>query len=162
MTLGLLSEAAFGAISAAMLRCAVPLLFLTFVAALGGCNRPNWDTPQSAYQSIVRAIVKQDARTAWKGLSKQSQDALDARAKALSEAAGGALSEKGIGYFLGGGFTVPPLKTLEVLSQEGNEARLAVVGHDGARQEVRMVREENAWRLDVTPLLHEEGEPSDE
>ncbi len=144
-----------------MLRCGLFLIF-TFVAVLGGCNRPNWDTPVSAYQSIARAMVKQDGKTAWSGLSKESQALLDERAKTLSLAAGGALNDQGIGYFLGGGFTVPPLKSLELLSQEGNEARLAVVGRDGARQEVRMVREENAWRLDVTPLLADTGDARDE
>ena len=135
----------------------VQLLFLLPAVALLACNRPKWDTPTDAYMSFARAIKKQDSRTAWSGLSTESKQALEARAKAISESTGGAVRPAPQPLFFGGGFEAPPVRSVKLLSQEGKEARLAVVSEGGAEKEVRMVREEEGWRLDVTDMLGEMG-----
>ncbi len=134
-----------------------PLLVLLIAVTLLACNRPTWDTPTDAYMSFARAIQKQDSRTAWTGLSEESRKALEERAQVISEATGGAVRAAPQPLFFGGGFETPPVRSVKLLSQDGMQARLAVVSEGGTEREVRMVREKEGWRLDVTDLLGDMG-----
>lgn len=135
----------------------VMLLISALAVASLACNRPKWDTPVDAYLSFVRAMQKGDSKTAWYGLSTESKQALEARAKEISEATGGAVRASPQPLFFGGGFEAPPVRSVQLVSQEGKAAKLSVVAEGGTEREIRMVQEQEGWRLDVTEMLGEMG-----
>jgi hypothetical protein len=158
---GLLSAGLFTCMKSTMLSRAV-LVPTAVVLVLAGCNQPRWDTPEDAYLSFVTAMQKGDSRTAWMTLSAQSKQALEARARAVSEATSGAVKPNPQPFFFGGGFDTAPVKAVRRVSQEGNAARLSVVGEGGAEREVSMIKEPEGWRLDVTEMLGEMGATRDQ
>jgi len=118
------------------------------VALTGGCNRPNWDTPVSAYQSFLRALSKGEAELAYSALSAPTRELLAARAKQISEASGGSVRNDPAAIFFVNAAKAPPVTDLKVVSQEGEQATLAIAA-GGKTHQVRMVREGGAWRIDL-------------
>lgn len=125
------------------------------VALVVGCNRPRWDTPIDAYKSFARALEKGERNTAWNALSSESRKIVEARSKAVSQASGGAIQDDPQLLVFGGNFTASPIDEVKVVKQEGDVATLSVSPRGGQAREVRMVKEGEAWKLDVSELLKE-------
>lgn len=121
---------------------------------LTACNRPNWETPVSAYTSFSRAVEKRDINTAWNALSPQTKKILEERSKEIHVASdGGVVNSPKIAFF-SGPQTAPAVKEITVVRQEGNEATLSVVPQEGPATEVRMVRDDTgAWKIDLSDKL---------
>jgi hypothetical protein len=121
--------------------------------ALVGCNRPTWSTPDGAYASFARAVKKGEYNLAWGALSHASRTALENRAKELAAASGGALEDDPKALFFGSPEQPQPIRTIEVVGEEGDVARLSVTPEAGPPREVRMLKESGAWKLDVSHAL---------
>lgn len=129
------------------------LPLIAMVAVLSGCNRPNWDTPVSAYLSYARALEKRDVKTAWGALSTETRKVLEARSAEVTKVSGGAVKDMPEALFFGGNFATEPVKEVSLVKQDGNVALLSVVPREGDPREVRMVNEGGAWKLDVSERL---------
>lgn len=130
---------------------ATPLLVLALLT-LGGCNRSRFDTPQNAYTSFHQLVQKGDFKQAYAALSQNTRDALVARTQSLKEASGGTL--KAEPYELLFANSTPPSDVAEVtvLRQEGDVATVRVVS-SGEPREVRLVREQSGWKIDLSDSL---------
>jgi hypothetical protein len=123
------------------------------VLTLVGCNRPSWGTPEAAYASLARAAQKGEQAVAWGALSEASRKGLEQRSKALAAAAGGALQDDPRAFFFGSGPPAPPIGQIKVVRREDELAVLAITADVGASREVRMVKEADGWKLDVSAAL---------
>lgn len=128
-----------------------PLLAVT--ALLLACNRPSWSTPEVAYASIARAAQKGEQQVAWGGLSEASRKELERRSKSLAAASGGALQDDPRALFFGSAAPATPIEEIKPVRQDERVAILAVRTTGGASREVRMVKEEGGWKLDVSETL---------
>jgi hypothetical protein len=131
----------------------MPLLLLLLMA-LGGCNRPSYETPVKAYQTFHRAAQRGESKEAWSALSKPTQEALQARAETVAQASGGAVKADPVAFFFAN--VPPPADVTEVtlLSEDGEVAKVSVVSSTGKSQ-VRMVREPSGWKVDLTESLQQ-------
>lgn len=116
------------------------------------CNRPNWDTPVAAYLSISRALQKGDVKLAWSGLSQPTRQVLEHRADEIQQTAGGERPDPAA-LMLGGTPTSAQVREVKVVKEEGNVATLSVVPVNGPAQDVRMVKEQEGWKLDLSGML---------
>jgi hypothetical protein len=130
---------------------AMPLLLLALLA-LGGCNRPRYDTPVEAYRTFHRHAQRGDARAAYASLSQPTQQVLQERARAVAQASDGVVRADAMTFFFAN--VPPPVDVTEVtlLSEEGDVATVGVVSSAGMSQ-VRMVREPSGWKVDLTQSL---------
>lgn len=129
----------------------LPLILLS--ALTWGCNRPKWDTPVDAYLSYARALEKKDVKTAWTALSSQTRETLKERSAEVSRVSGGAVKDMPEALFFGGNFATEPVKEVSLVKQEGSVALVSVVPRQGSAREVRMVKEDGGWKLDVSEML---------
>ena len=129
-------------------------LFLLALLALGGCNRPSYDTPVQAYQSFHRAVQRGEQKAAYSALSQPTQEALQKRAQAVAQASGGTVKAEPQSFFFAN--VPPPADVTEVTlaSEEGDMATISVVSSNGKSQ-VRMVRESSGWKVDLTQSLQQ-------
>ncbi|MGA9524617.1 MAG: hypothetical protein WBV82_24380 [Myxococcaceae bacterium] len=142
-----------------MLKRTALLLMVALAVPATGCNRPDFTRPESAYISLARALQKGDVKTAWNAVSTGTRTRLEERAKAISAGSGGSLREEPAALFFGGSEVARPLKEVKLLREEGNVATLSVVPEDGPPREVRMVKEKDGWKLDVSQDLQEQVAP---
>lgn len=131
----------------------MPLL-LPLLMALGGCNRPSYETPVKAYQTFHRAVQQGKSKEAWSSLSTPTQEALQVRAETVAQASGGAVKADPVAFFFA---NVPPpadVTGVTLLSEEGKVAKVSVVSSTGKSQ-VRMAREPSGWKVDLTESLQQ-------
>ncbi|HEX8826428.1 MAG TPA: hypothetical protein VF794_41385 [Archangium sp.] len=131
---------------------AMPLLLV--LLALGGCNRPSYETPVKSYQTFHRAVQRGEYKLAYATLSKPTQEALQAQAETVAKSSGGAVKADPLAFFFAN--VPPPADVTEVtlLSEEGDVAKVGVVSSIGKSQ-VRMVREPSGWKVDLTESLQQ-------
>ena len=122
-------------------------------ALLFGCNRPSWSTPEAAYASLARAAQKGEQQVAWGALSEESRKKLEQRSTALAAASGGALQDDPRALLFGSAPPAAPIDGIKQVRQDDRVAILAVSAAGGASREVRMVKEEGGWKLDVSDAL---------
>lgn len=124
------------------------------VCALGGCQRPKWDTPVEAFRSFQASLKRGDGKAAWEALSRDSRGRLEARMREVAAASGGVVPEDAAGAALASGFKFEPADEVTVKEQRDDTAVLRVKAKSGEREQ-RMVREEGKWRLDLLNVLPE-------
>ena len=130
---------------------ALPLLVLALLA-LGACNRPSYESPVKAYNTFLRAVQRDDEKTAYASLSQATQEALKARAQAVAQASGNVVKPEPAAFFFA---NVPPptdVKEVSLASEQGEVASVSVVSSSG-KSEVRMTREASGWKVDLTQSL---------
>lgn len=115
---------------------------------LAACNRPRWDTPVDAYLSFARAVQKGEFDVAYGGLSEATRGAMAARAKEISQASGGAVRDDPVALFFVEAARAPQVTEVKLAKLEGTAAVVSASA-DGQSQQVRMVREQGGWHLDV-------------
>lgn len=124
----------------------VLMLCLAAVLGLSACKRGNAQTPSGAFELLVQALKKDERKKAVALLSAPTRNALEARAKAISEASGGSVRpDLDVLLF---GLPVPPRERQEVLVLEQNDTAAKLrVRWDDRTQEYRFVREPSGWKL---------------
>ena len=132
---------------------ATPLLVLVLAAsALTGCDRSSFATPVEAYRSFHRHAQRGELSQAYEALSTPTREALAARAKALAEASGGSVKDDPVALFFSNVSRPADVAEVTLESEQGDVATLRVVS-SGTRRTVRMVREPQGWRVDLSGAL---------
>lgn len=129
-------------------------LLLLALFTLGGCNKANYETPESAYESFLNHVKLGEDRKAYAVLSQPTQQALQTRAEAAAKASGGAVKADPVAFFFA---NVPPpadVSKVSLSSMEGDVAKVSVNSSSGTSQ-VRMVREPTGWKIDLTQSLQQ-------
>ncbi|HLM43934.1 MAG TPA: hypothetical protein VK458_08705 [Myxococcaceae bacterium] len=131
---------------------AMPLLLV--LLALGGCNRPSYETPVKTYQTFHRAVQYGEYKVAYASLSQPTQEALQARAKTVADASGGTVKADPVAFFFANVPLPADVTEVTLLSEEGDAAKVSVVSSTGKSQ-VQMVREPSGWKVDLTESLQQ-------
>ncbi len=126
------------------------LMLCVVVALTGACNRPNWDSPVSAYQSFLRALAKGEAELAYSALSSDTRALLAKRAEEISAASGGSVRNDPAAIFFVNAAKSPAVREVTLVSQTGDQAVVSVVA-GGKASPVRMVKEAGGWRIELSP-----------
>lgn len=131
---------------------AKPLPLLLVLLALGGCNRPRFDTPVNAYTTFVRLVQRREYKQAYAALSQATRDALTARAQAVAKASGGTVKPEPLDLFFAN--VIPPsdVEGVSLVREEGDVATVRVLS-SGQPNEVRMVKESSGWKVDLSESL---------
>jgi len=128
----------------------MPLALLA-AALLAGCA-PRDPPPDAVYRAFARATADHDAEAAWALLSASTRRWLEAGAAAAAARAPGVVAAAGPRLLLGDAASgVRPVKEIEILRQDGEQALLRVVDAGGAAAQVTLVREGGGWRLEIPP-----------
>jgi hypothetical protein len=124
------------------------------VLGLAGCNRPRFDNPVDAYVSFARAIQKGELQLAWEALSTETRAVFEQRAKAVSDASGGAVRADPIALVFSPA-PPAPMKHPRVSREEGEG--VVILEIEGEQPDepalIRMVREPSGWKLDLRDSL---------
>lgn len=121
----------------------------------GGCRQAA-DQPEQALERFLAAVAAGRADEAWGALSSASKAALLARHEALARAGGRDATAASPAETL---FEELDLRLLAqpesvvVVSPLGNTVTLRVTVKDGPSTEIRMVREERGWSVDLESAL---------
>jgi hypothetical protein len=123
---------------------------LALAALLGlACEKPAAATPEAAYQRFALALRRGDTKTAYDALSKATREAVEARAKEISDASKGVVkNEPALMLFQSGTRPGPPGE-VKVVEQTGDRAVLEVSG-----TRVKMLKEDGGrWVVDLADLF---------
>jgi hypothetical protein len=134
------------------------ILFVAVGGALAGCQRPPSDDPVDVYLAFAKAARKGDAKNAFAGLTQESQEALRQKAEAASQAGGKATQAPAEAWFLSLGGRTEPVGKVELVSREGERAKIRVTTSSGS-QEVSLRKETGGWKVDVTSAVEERNAP---
>lgn len=116
-----------------------------------GCSKKPADHPVDAYLAFARSADR-DPKAGFEALSKSTREVLQAKVKALSEASGGSINDDPAQIFFSRPGRPAAVGEVKLLEQKDNVARLQV-SSDGKSQEVKMVREDARWRVDLSELV---------
>lgn len=117
------------------------------------CSLQRGDGPGDAYRAFARAARKGDLTKAWGGLSARTREELERRARALEKASGGAVKDDPAAlFFYPGAQRDEKITGVEVLSLGSGTAVIRVTTGQRSR-ELKMVKEQAAWRLDLADTL---------
>ncbi|MHB8417058.1 MAG: hypothetical protein ACYDCL_03215 [Myxococcales bacterium] len=130
----------------------LPLLLSLALGPLGGCR--GGEQPDDAFRAFVLAVAAHQEDLAWGRLSKESQVAMTAaRDRAAAEAPKGTVPSDPRDLLFGDDVGLArPLDDIQVASRSGAEAHL-VVTTAGVKHDVKMVRENGRWTVDLTDGL---------
>jgi hypothetical protein len=131
------------------------LLAVGFTLLALGC-RPAESRPEQVLEAFLQEVSFGRAEAAWNDLSKETRDALRERHRQLRRAAGQPPEEPEPAELLYGvaGLTVlNPAESVAVVSPPGDVVTLRVSVEGGRSAEVRMVRRDGVWRVDLRDLL---------
>ena len=124
------------------------LAALLGLVTLSACEKPAAATPEAAYQAFAIALRRGDTKTAYAALSKSTREAVEARAKEISEASKGVVKNEPALMLFQSGTRPGPLGEVKVVEQNGDRAVLEV---SGAR--VKMIKEDGGrWVVDLADL----------
>lgn len=130
------------------------VLWLLAVATLGGCNRPSYDTPVSAYQTFLRAMQRGDEKTAFEALSEPTREALKARAQTAASASSGTVKADPAAFFFANAVAPTDVTEVNLAGETDGTAQVNVV-FSSEKKQVRMVREMSGWKIDLTQSLQQ-------
>lgn len=135
----------------------LPGVGLGCLLALGlffACSAQREEGPAAAYLRFIRAAQKGNPSAIWESLSARTRQAYEERARALSEASDGAVGSNPAALLLSplDDRGNKPLPKVEVLSEDEGTAVIRVTDKNRSR-ELRMVKEQAVWRLDLAYLL---------
>lgn len=136
------------------MHAAVRLLLPLVLLALAACRQPSWDTPEAAYSSFSQALQRGEYQLAYQALSSESRRALESRSKQISAASGGAVRDEPWLLAFATGAKPRPLTSVKVVSQDERSAVISAAADEQTAQ-VRMVKEGDRWRVDLSETLKE-------
>jgi hypothetical protein len=124
------------------------------LVVLAACKSARPD-PEEALRTFLTDLRNGRADAAWLALSEGSQKEINARHKALVDAGAktkGAKPAQMLFEDLGLMMVNPP-ESIAVASPHGQELMLRVSVKDGRSADIRMVREGELWKVDLTGSL---------
>ncbi|MFL5319202.1 MAG: hypothetical protein ACJ790_06060 [Myxococcaceae bacterium] len=130
-----------------MLRASFIAALLSLLAA-SACNKPQTaDHPVDAYIAFTK-LAERDPKAGYEALSKSTRDLLAAKSKELSAASGGSIVDDPAMIFFARPGKAKPVEDVKVVEEKGDVATLEVKS-GGQVEQVRMVREDAKWRVDL-------------
>jgi hypothetical protein len=133
-------------------RSAFALFALAALGLCAGCPPARSDDPVEAYQAFVKSVQKGEAKAAWGFLSTATRAEVEAHTHALAIASdGGVRDDPGALLFA----SLQRPEAVSEISLERRDDSVATVRVSTASQtaEVRLVKEEGAWKVDLTDTL---------
>ncbi len=119
------------------------------VAALPGCQSRDLP-PDATYRALVRAVAEKDEGAAWELLSSATRRRLEERARVAAAAAPGVVAPDARSLLVGdAALAVRPPRAITVASAAPDRTVLRVEPPGGPAQDVVLVREGGAWRVDL-------------
>ncbi len=137
----------------AMRRLGVVVLVLLVAA----CKRQPANSPEGVYRGFVDAVQRGNTTKAWGSLSKQTQQKVEQRSKAISEASKGVVRDEPR-LLLFQGTRPGPIGEVTQLRADDTSAVLQVASAGGTR-EVKMVKDSGQWFIDLTETLEGRDAP---
>jgi hypothetical protein len=130
----------------------LPLLLALSLGPFGGCR--GREQPDDAFRAFVIAVAAHQEDIAWDHISKDSQKAMSAaRDQAAAESPKGTVPADPRDLLFGDDVSLArPLDEIEVKSQDGDVAHVLVTTA-GVKHDVKMVREDGRWKVDLTDGL---------
>lgn len=131
------------------------LLAVGFTLLALAC-RPAESRPEQVLEAFLQEVSFGRAEAAWNKLSEETRNVLRERHRRLREAAGQPPEEPEPAELLYGvaGLTVlNPAESVAVVSPPGDVVTLRVSVEGGRSAEVRMIRRDGSWRVDLRDLL---------
>ena len=128
-------------------------LTISALTVLTACDRSRADGPAEAYTSFSKAVQRGDWKAAYSALSQETQQRLAARAKESAAASGGAIKDDPASFAFSSAPRPEPVTEVKVVRQDGDRAVLVATA-GGHTQKVSMVRENNAWKIELTEKLN--------
>ena len=116
-----------------------------------GCKKAPVDHPVDAYLSFART-AERDPKAGYEALSQKTREVLAARAKALSDASGGTILNEPAEIFFSKPGRAAPVGDVKLIEQNGDSAKISVTS-EGKTQEVKMVKEDARWRVDLSDVV---------
>lgn len=126
------------------------------LASAGCTKQPPPDHPVDAYLAFARA-AERDPKSGYEALSKKSREVLAEKTKQLSDAADGSILNEPAYVFFGRPGKAPAIADVKLVEEQGDVATLKVTA-GGQVEDVKMVREDSRWRVDLTDKLVAETE----
>jgi hypothetical protein len=125
------------------------------LVALGlctACPRARSDDPVEAYQAFVKSTQKGEAKAAWSFLSAATRTEVEARSHALAAASDGGVRDDPTALLFVSLQRPEPVS--EISLQRRDDAVATVRVSTASRTaEVRLVKEDGAWKVDLTDAL---------
>lgn len=110
--------------------------------------------PAAAYRSFATALAQGDAKSAWALLSRDTQAELTKEAQAVAKARNQPPPEDGLRLAFGERVAQrQEIKSIAITSEKDSRASLTVVDDTGRTQVIQVVREGEAWRVDLLPEI---------
>jgi hypothetical protein len=128
-------------------------LIISALTALAACDRSRADGPAEAYAAFSKAIQRGDWKAAYASLSQETQQKLAARAKEIAAASAGAIKDDPAALAFSGAPRPEPLSEVKLVYLDGDRAVL-LASAGGRSQQVSMVRENSAWKVDLSAQGH--------
>ena len=127
-------------------------LAAALVAVLPACQRDL--PPDAAYRALVRAAADRDEAAAWNLLSSATRNRLEERARLAAAAGPGVVPPSARSMLIGdASLAVRPPSSIVTLESGIDRAVLRVEAPDSPPQDVVLVREGGAWRVDLPPAI---------
>ncbi len=122
---------------------------VVLAVAVVGCQNPRWDSPELAYASFAKLLQKGELKAAYDALSGPTREAIEARAREVADASGGAVRDDPAYMTFLTGVKPQPVTRLELVEHKGTEAIVRVTSGEKSA-EVRLVKEGDRWKVDLT------------
>ncbi len=124
------------------------VLGLALLLAVPACQRDL--PPDAAYRALVRAMAERDEDAAWDLLSSATRERLEAKARIAASAAPGVVPPRARVLLAGdAALAVLPPTSIAVVQSGPDRAVLRVEAPGTKPQDVVLVRERGAWRVDL-------------
>jgi len=124
--------------------------------------QPAESRPEQVLETFLQEVSFGRADAAWSKLSQETRDALRERHRRRQEVAGEAPTEPEpaeLLYDTANLTVLNPAESIAVVSPPGDVVTLRVSVEGGRSAELRMVRRDGAWKVDLLDLLKTEGDP---
>jgi type IV secretory pathway VirB6-like protein len=125
-------------------------LLLLLALSLEGCEAPAAAAgPETAFSAFSDALRRGDARTAYDALSSSTHTAVEARARAISEASKGVIKNEPAALVFQSGVKPQAAGEVKLVRQDDASAVLAV---GSPPSEVHLLKENGRWVVDLSML----------
>ncbi len=127
-------------------------LGVVLLVVLGAaCRREPATSPEGVYRGFVDALQRGNGKKAWSALSKQTQQKVQQRSKAIAEASKGVVRDEPE-VLLFQGSRPGPIGEVTQLRTDETTAVLQVASATGTR-EVKLVKDAGRWFIDLSDSL---------
>lgn len=129
-----------------------PFSKAAIVLVLAGCSAED-GAPDRAFRAFVSAAQEGRVGDAWSLLSRPTREAMQSQFDSLVAAGAKPAEDAAHMLFSGTEQLARPIREVAVVKEEGGSAVLKIVDGAGGSREVRMVKEDRGWRLDLASEL---------